>query len=81
MAKGKKTGGREPGTPNKLTQQLRDILKGIIAKELQTLPETIEKMEPDKKTEIILKLLPYVLPKIEPVSMKTGERGGWEQFE
>ena len=73
MAKGQKTGGREQGTPNVLTKEMRGILKGIIAKELQTLPETIEKLEPDKRTEVILKLLPYVLPKIEPVPMQTGE--------
>jgi hypothetical protein len=78
MAKGIKTGGREPGTPNVLTKELRLILKKIVSKELETLPETIEKMEPDKRTEIILKLLPYVLPKIESVQMDKGEPIGFD---
>ena len=52
---------------------MRAILKSIIANELETLPETLEKMEPEKRLEVILKLIPYVLPKIEPVPMQTGE--------
>lgn len=73
MAKGIKTGGREPGTPNVLTKEMRGILKEIIAKEIATIPETLEKMEPDKRLDVILKLIPYVLPKIEPISMEKGE--------
>jgi len=74
MAKGKKTGGREPGTPNLLTKEMRAILKNIIAKELELLPETLEKLEPEKRAEIVLKLLPYIFPKVEPVIMEKGER-------
>ncbi len=73
MAKGIKTGGRKQGTPNILTREIRAILKGIIAKELETLPATIEKFEPEKRLEIILKLLPYVLPRVETVHMNEGE--------
>jgi len=73
MAKGIKTGGREQGTPNVLTREMRAILKSIVSKELATIPETLEKMGPDKRLDVILKLLPYVLPKIEPVPMQTGE--------
>lgn len=35
MAKGEKTGGREQGTPDLLTKEMRAILKRIIAKELE----------------------------------------------
>jgi hypothetical protein len=73
MAKGFKTGGREAGTCNVLTNEMRSILKGIIAKELKTLLETIEKLEPEKRLDILLKLLPYVLPKVEPVEMDSYE--------
>jgi len=73
MAKGKKFGGREQGTPNVLTREMRAILKSIVSKELATIPETLEKMEPVKRLDVILKLLPYVLPKIEPVPMHAGE--------
>lgn len=73
MAKGIKTGGRDQGTPNLLTKEMRTILKGIIANELKTLPETIQKLEPEKRIEILIKLLPYIMPKVEAVPMTTGE--------
>lgn len=73
MAKGIKTGGREQGTSNLLTKEMRGILKGIIAKELELIPSTLEKLDPEKRVDLVLKLLPYVLPKVESVSMMTGE--------
>jgi len=78
MAKGIKTGGREQGTPNKLTKELRSILKNILAKELETIPDNLEKLEPKDRLEITIKLIPYVLPKIETVSMDKGEPLNWE---
>lgn len=65
--------GRPVGTPNVLTREMRLILKNIVAEELATIRETLAKMEPDKRMEVILKLLPYVLPKVEPVIMEKGE--------
>ena len=78
MAKGSKTGGRKQGTPNILTREIRSVLKGIIAKELETLPATIEKFEPEKRLDIILKLLPYVLPRVNSVHMNEGEPLFWD---
>lgn len=78
MAKGFKTGGREQGTPNKLTKELRAALKNILAKELETIPKHLEKLEPKDRLEIIVKLMPYAMPKIETVSMDKGEPTSWE---
>ena len=39
---GKKTGGRVAGTPNKISSELRKMLKVIIAGELESLPATLE---------------------------------------
>jgi len=80
MAKGYKTGGREQGTPNKLTKELRTILKNILAKELETLPEHLEKLETKDRLELVIKLIPYVLPKVEPVSIDEGEPISWELY-
>jgi len=76
MAKGIKTGGRAEGTPNTLTKEMRTILKGIISKELESIPETLQKIEPEKRLEIVLKLLPFVLPKVENVPMTINEPWG-----
>jgi len=80
MAKGTKTGGRKQGTPNKLTKELRTILKNILAKELETLPEHFEKLETKDRLELVIKLIPYVLPKVEPVSIDEGEPISWELY-
>lgn len=80
MAKGTKTGGRQQGTPNRLTSELRSILKNILAKELETIPDNLQKLEPKERLEITIKLIPYVLPKIEPVSIEDGEPISWELY-
>jgi hypothetical protein len=73
MAKGKKTGGRAQGTPNLLTKELREMLKSIVFKELDHIPETLEKLDADKRLEVVIKLLPYILPKVDAVSMYENE--------
>ena len=73
MAKGYKTGGREQGTPNKLTKELRAALKNLLADEINNIPGQLKKLEPKDRLEIIIKILPYALPKIETVSIDEGE--------
>jgi hypothetical protein len=72
---GKKFGGRNAGTPNKLTKELRALLKNIMAKEIEAIPSHLEKLEPKDRLEILIKMLPYSLPKIEPETYKLGEGG------
>lgn len=73
MATGINTGGRQAGTPNVLTKELRLILKGILNKELRNIPGLLEKLEPKDRLEIVVKLMQYVMPKIETVSMSAHE--------
>ncbi len=64
---GKKTGGRIAGTLNKLTKELRTTLKGIIAGELDVLPQTFEQLPAKERLELLIKLLPYCLPKVDSI--------------
>ena len=73
MAKGIKTGGRGQGTPNRLTKELRAALKEIIFQEFAALPDRLDKLEPKDRIELLTKLLPYVLPKVESVIPGLGE--------
>ena len=78
MAVGVKTGGRQRGTPNKVTADLRKVLKQIIAAELEALPETLEKLPGKDRVELVLKLMPFVLPKIESIEGQyDDERFNW----
>ena len=65
---GKKTGGRAAGTPNKITSELRKTLKGIIANELEALPETLAELPPKERLELVIKLLPFCMPKVNTIS-------------
>ena len=65
MASGYKTGGREKGTPNKITQEVRGLLLDIVEKELEQLPYLLEAMQPEKRAEILTRLLSYVVPKTD----------------
>lgn len=67
MATGVKTGGRTKGTPNKITVELRKTLKRIIAAELDALPETLEQLPSKDRIELVLKLMPFCLPKVDSI--------------
>jgi hypothetical protein len=73
MAKGIKTGGREKGTPNQITKELRTVLKDVLSMELQNLSDNLNLLEPIDRLEILVKLLPYAIPKVEPISHENEE--------
>ena len=70
---GKKYGGIQKGTPNKLTKEIRTVLKDLIYKEHDEFKEHLDYLEPKQRIEIIIKLIPYVLPKVESISYSTNE--------
>ncbi len=65
---GKKTGGRVAGTPNKITIELRKTLKGIIAGELEQLPQTLGELPPKERIDLVIKLLPFCMPKVNTIN-------------
>jgi hypothetical protein len=77
---GKKYGGRESGTPNKLTKELRAALKNILHQEIELLPEHFNKLEPRDRLELLVKLLPFTLPKIEAVNYQENEPIQWDEL-
>jgi len=77
MATGKKTGGRQAGTPNIVTTELRQVLKQILAKEYSGIPQLLDKLEPKDKLDMIVKLSKYVMPTVEAVHFKEDEPLSW----
>ena len=61
--KGKKTGGRQKGTPNQLTAELKDKLGNIVSAEMDTLAERLENLDDADRIAALAKLLPYVMPR------------------
>ena len=64
-----KTGGREPGTPNKLTGDMREKIQGILNDNIDTVQNDLNKLKPKDRLLIIEKLLSYVLPKLQAQSI------------
>lgn len=52
---------------------IRDKLKELMQKELEQLPNTLKDLEPVQRLNILCKLIPYVLPKVEAVHSEKGE--------
>lgn len=69
MAKGIKTGGRESGTPNKMTIDLRNIVKSFIDKNIDEMQFCFEQLEPKEKLIFIEKMLQYCLPKMQSIAV------------
>ena len=70
---GKKYGGREKGTPNRLTKELRSVLKDIVYQELEEIEKHLNELEPKERIELVLKLMPYNIPKVNSISHNTNE--------
>jgi len=64
---GKKYGGRQKGTPNRLTKELRTILKNVLYNELENIEELLESLEPKERVELVIKLIPFILPKVNRI--------------
>lgn len=75
---GQKTGGRKAGTPNVITKDVRKALKAVLMDELNQLPGMLKELPNDKRIEMITKLMPYVLPKVNPIPMDRGEPISWD---
>ena len=74
---GNKYGGREKGTPNRLTKELRTLLKDILYQELEQIQERLELLKPKERLELLIKLMPYVLPKTTSISHTINEPLDW----
>jgi hypothetical protein len=66
---------KQPEYNKPLTGNLRDSLKELMQKELERLPDTLKELDPMQRLNVLCKLIPYVLPKVESVTHKLGEPG------
>ena len=74
---GKKFGGRQKGTPNKLTKELRSVLKDVLYDEIDRLPERLDELDTKDRLELLVKLMPFVFPKVQSVSQSLDEPISW----
>lgn len=69
--KGKKTGGRKKGTPNKTTSFTKAVIQDILSEYYDTglLGEDMKALEPKERVDAMLKLAAFVTPKPQSVDM------------
>ncbi|MDA9057537.1 hypothetical protein N9K49_06810 [Flavobacteriaceae bacterium] len=75
---GNKYGGRQKGTPNRITKELRSLLKDVMYDEIGALKERLDALNPKERVELLIKLMPYALPKVTSVSHTTNEPLDWD---
>ena len=61
--KRKKTGGRKKGVPNKTTAELKALVHELVSENIDTFRKNFNSLDDGTKFVVVLKLLPYVLPK------------------
>jgi hypothetical protein len=85
MAKGVKTGGRRPGSPNKATKEFRDTVTKLLSDNAENVATWLaevatggsdpSKADPAKALDLLAKLAEYAAPKVGRIE-HTGEGGG-----
>ena len=69
----KKDLNKQPEYNKPLTGNIRETLKEMMQKEIESLPETLKELDPVQRLNILCKLIPYILPKVESVTHALGE--------
>lgn len=69
--KGKKTGGRKKGTPNKTQAQIREAMQLILEDNLDNLLEDIRALKPADRVKYVLELSKFVVPQLKAVELSS----------
>ena len=77
---GKKFGGRKSGTSNKLTLELRTLLKYVVHKELELLSDHLSKLDERERLDMLIKLLQFTVPKVEAINYQEDEPTFWDNM-
>ncbi|WP_242120954.1 hypothetical protein [Aestuariivivens sediminicola] len=69
MAKGKKTGGRTKGTPNKITKEIREYFQNLIVSNIDILEQDLRSLEPLQRLKMIIELSKFVVPTLKATDL------------
>ncbi|MBK7524388.1 MAG: hypothetical protein IPI53_09560 [Saprospiraceae bacterium] len=62
------------GITNKTASQIKELLTAIVNNEIDTLTERFNNLTDKERLEILIKLMPYVLPKCQDDIKIVGQR-------
>ena len=63
-----------------LTLDLRDRLKSIVESELDRLPDLLDALNDKERLDVILKLMPLVIPRAKSINHNANEPMSWPSF-
>jgi len=69
-----KYGGRQKNTPNKLTSELRNLVKVIVSNQLENIESDLKKIKPHQRIELIIKLMNFIMPKQNSITGNEDEK-------
>ncbi len=79
-AQRQKTGGRQKGTPNKITAENREFLSNLFSENYELIQQDFLNLDSYQRCMVITKILPYILPKMQPVSETEEQKRAAEQL-
>ena len=79
-AQRQKTGGRQKGTPNKITAEKREVLSNLFSENYDLIQQDFLNLDSYQRCMVITKILPYILPKMQPVSETEEQKRAAEQL-
>ena len=65
-----KSGGRKKGVRNNTSRELKLLLSEFLLEQIENLPIAFSSItSPERRLDLIIKLIPYVLPKAQEISL------------
>jgi hypothetical protein len=65
--KGIRQNGRTIGSKNKTTAEIRDLFKELLERNLDTIQEDLEELEPKDRIAMLLQLSKFVIPQLRSI--------------
>ena len=62
-----KTGGRNKGTPNRTTGEIRELFSHLLDSNINRIQVDLDSLEAKDRLNFLLKLTDYVLPKMQSI--------------
>ena len=69
MFKGTRQNGRQPGTKNKTTKEIRETFKNLLENNLERIQKDLNELEPKDRIMFLLKLTSFVIPTLRSVEI------------
>jgi hypothetical protein len=70
-----KTGGREAGTPNKITGTLKEFVANLVDDNREQIVKDLKALKPKERLAVLERMMQYVLPKQQAVSAEMDIEG------